>query len=159
MEEATHRLPDGREVSARYDEAEELWIVGLVGQEVDPVSHRAIQEALEVLLEPDEPTKYSSGNWFWNAVDQLGTRETPLGRRAACPCCGYLTFRRGARHSYELCEVCFWEDDGTQFVNPDYGSGANHVSLLEARLNFQRYGASEREFRNSVRPPETGEIP
>lgn len=27
-----------------------------------------------------------------------------------CPCCGFLTL--GERSNFEICPVCFWEDDG-----------------------------------------------
>ncbi|MEV0490026.1 CPCC family cysteine-rich protein [Streptomyces atratus] len=27
-----------------------------------------------------------------------------------CPCCGFVTL--GERGNYEICSVCFWEDDG-----------------------------------------------
>jgi hypothetical protein len=145
--EQIHELPDGRRVAAVYDGEREEWDVRLVDREGDPISHRAIQEALKQLLEPDEPTVYGSGNWFWNAVDFLGTVETPEGRRAPCPCCGELTFRRGARHSYEMCEVCWWEDDGSQYQDPDLPGGANRVSLREAQQIYKRYGVCERQIR------------
>lgn len=34
-----------------------------------------------------------------------------------CPCCGYMTLdRRGA---YDICPVCFWEDDGSEFFGEE----------------------------------------
>lgn len=48
-----------------------------------------------------------------------------------CPCCGKKTLTE--RDNYEICEVCGWEDDDIQSDDPDYSSGANHISLNEAR--------------------------
>jgi hypothetical protein len=30
-----------------------------------------------------------------------------------CPCCGYLMFYEGPG-SYDICKICFWEDDLSQ---------------------------------------------
>ena len=79
------------------------------------------------------------------------------GRRHPCPCCGYLTLIGPASGSYEICEVCFWEDDVVQFENPEYEGGANKVSLREARENFRAFGASEERFLDNVRPPRPDE--
>jgi hypothetical protein len=61
--------------------------------------------------------------------------------------------------SYEICEVCFWEDDIVQFDDPDYDGGANKVSLRQARINFREFGVSEQRFRTHVRPPRADEQP
>ena len=55
----------------------------------------------------------------------------------ACPICRYRTLSE--RYEYEICRVCFWEDDGsTRF---DRYSGPNHCTPREAREAFERYGA------------------
>jgi hypothetical protein len=46
-----------------------------------------------------------------------------------CPCCRFLTRTCSAPGTFELCRVCFWEDDEAQFEDPDYDGGANQVSL------------------------------
>ena len=61
--------------------------------------------------------------------------------------------------TYEICEVCFWEDDSVQFRNPEYEGGANKVSLKDARQNFLDYGVSELCFKSDVRPPRPEEHP
>ena len=61
--------------------------------------------------------------------------------------------------TYVLCPVCFWEDDQIQFEDPDYGGGANKVSLNEARNNFREFRASERQFVHKVRAPREDEMP
>ena len=79
------------------------------------------------------------------------------GVRYACPCCKYLTLR--SRGDYEICKVCFWEDDNVQFEDPDFRGGANVVSLNEGRNNFLAFGASQEQFRNNVRPSRPDEQP
>ncbi len=157
--ESTHTLPDGREVRASFEPVTDEWTVALVGVEGAAASSRVISDALEELLDPDWNAVYRGGTWFWQAADALACRDTPLGRRCACPCCGYLTLLRAPHGTYELCEVCFWEEDGIQLRDPDDAGSANHVSLNQARENFRRYGACERDCRHKVRPPEPAEIP
>lgn len=76
-----------------------------------------------------------------------------------CPCCGYLTKDEEMIGTYEICPVCFWQDDDIQFREPDYAGGANIGSLNEARQNYRKYGATEKRFINHVRQPYEDEIP
>jgi len=73
-----------------------------------------------------------------------------------CPCCGHRTLSEPPG-SHEICEVCFWEDDGVQILDPAYAGGANGSSLMECQANFQRQGASQDRFVGEVRPPADGE--
>jgi Cysteine-rich CPCC len=77
----------------------------------------------------------------------------------ACPCCGFLTLAEEPPGTFEVCPVCFWEDDNLQFSDPDYVGGANRISLNRARENFRILGAASREFVGSVRKPLPPEIP
>jgi hypothetical protein len=80
-------------------------------------------------------------------------------RRYPCPCCGYLTLPEPPTGTYEICQVCFWEDDNIQFDDPDYEGGANTVSLRQARENFRKFGVSELRFESNVRQPRPDEVP
>lgn len=71
----------------------------------------------------------------------------------ACPCCGCLTLPEKPPGTFEVCPVCFWEDDEVQFKNPTQAGGANSISLAEARVNYRRIGAIASEFLDQVRPP------
>jgi hypothetical protein len=51
-----------------------------------------------------------------------------------CPCCGNRTISEP--DSYEICEICRWEDDPVQLSDPDYSGGANHISLNQARARW-----------------------
>jgi hypothetical protein len=80
------------------------------------------------------------------------------GERFPCPVCGYLTLT-DAPGRYDICPVCFWEDDPVQARDPDYAGGPNRVSLKEAKRNFAAFGASKERSRGNVRPPHPDEIP
>lgn len=77
----------------------------------------------------------------------------------ACPCWGYLTIDSEPPGSYDICPVCWWEDDPVQFDEPAYSGGANRVSLETAKRNFAAFGASDEEYRGKVRAPHTEEVP
>jgi rubrerythrin len=55
-----------------------------------------------------------------------------------CPCCGLRTLNRPPPGTYEVCPVCWWEDDPEQFADPDLRGGANVESLHECREAFRR---------------------
>jgi hypothetical protein len=76
---------------------------------------------------------------------------------SACPCCSYLTIAELG--GYEICPVCYWEDDPVQTDNPLPGGGANKESLSEARANFVAFGAIAKEYISRVRPPKPDELP
>ena len=76
-----------------------------------------------------------------------------------CPCCSFLTLCENPPGTYEICPVCFWEDDGVQFSDPDYVGGANHISLNQARRNYAEFGAAEHRVLKWVRKPLPEEIP
>ena len=76
----------------------------------------------------------------------------------ACHCCGFLTLDEYPEGSYEICPVCFWENNHVQLRDPTW-IGANKVSLLEARENFARFGATEERFKSFVRNSHPDEYP
>lgn len=59
--------------------------------------------------------------------------------RFACPCCGYLTIAEPPTGSYEICEVCGWEDDNVQAEDPAFRGGANKNSLNAVRASFLQW--------------------
>ena len=86
-------------------------------------------------------------------ADEVGMSAYP------CPCCGFLTLGESPPGSYEICPVCWWEDDQVQYRDPSYEGGANRVSLAQARRNFLDFGASDPDFVNQARPPRDEEKP
>ncbi|MDT7725951.1 MAG: hypothetical protein QOI21_2527 [Actinomycetota bacterium] len=77
----------------------------------------------------------------------------PRGRPYACPCCRYLTLdERGAS---EICQVCFWEDDGQGDQDADRVRGGpnGRESLTDARERFNEHGSSnEAQFTRAPLP-------
>ncbi len=51
-----------------------------------------------------------------------------------CPVCGQYEFSR--KDSFEVCEICGWEDDSLQEDEPDYAGGANRLSLNQFRKEW-----------------------
>lgn len=62
------------------------------------------------------------------------------GIRFSCPCCGYPTLAE--RGTCEICELCWWEDDGPDDDEADeIRDGPNYgYSLNDAQENFQMFG-------------------
>ena len=58
----------------------------------------------------------------------------------ACPCCGSRTL--GERAAYEICRVCWWEDDGQDNNQADIimGGPNKNISLTLGRYNFIKFG-------------------
>lgn len=63
------------------------------------------------------------------------------------------------RGSFEICEICWWEDDNIGFTDPDVAWGPNDVSLNKARENYRQIGAMSDDALKHVRRPLPDEIP
>jgi hypothetical protein len=63
--------------------------------------------------------------------------------RFRCPCCKYKTLSERAK--YEICAVCFWEDDGQD--------DKRDPSFAKARENFEEFGAAEERLAQYTRRP------
>jgi len=75
-----------------------------------------------------------------------------------CPCCAYITLDEVA--GWEICPVCFWEDDGHSDDTAGEPSGPNDgLSLTAARDNFAKVGVCDVRFLSNVRAPRPDEIP
>ena len=76
-----------------------------------------------------------------------------------CPCCGYRTLDE--RGGYDICPVCYWEDDGQDDEDADVVKGGPNgdLSLTQARQNFKKYGAADIRDLSAVRSPNPGELP
>src|SRR5437868_2485460 len=77
--------------------------------------------------------------------------------KKTCPCCGYLIFDEPPG-SYEICPICFWEDDEVQLRFPALEGGANDPSLIQAQKNFVEFGACEKRFQKNVRKPKGTDV-
>lgn len=66
-----------------------------------------------------------------------------------CPCCESYSLE--TQGGFEICPVCFWEDDPIMEENPNISGGSNDISLNQAKVNYLMYGACEERFIPSVR--------
>jgi len=94
--------------------------------------------------------------WFEQQSHILQWHPIAAAREAGpfrCPCCRCLTLPE--RGGYELCPVCFWEDDGQDDADADVVRGGPNytLSLSTARTNYARIGACEERVLPHVRPP------
>ncbi len=99
--------------------------------------------------------------WFESHCRELTAnsvvRRAEPGVQFACPCCRSLTLHE--RGGYDICPVCFWEDDGQddQDAARVRGGPNGSLSLEQARRNFASFGACEERHRQHVRPPTEAE--
>lgn len=70
-----------------------------------------------------------------------------------CPCCGYKTLP--GRGDYDVCPVCWWEDEG---LEPWEYSGPNAQTLVEAQREHLSESRPYRLRPGKVRPPKRSEV-
>lgn len=74
-----------------------------------------------------------------------------------CACCGYKTL--DINKLFGTCEICHWEDDPIQSIDPDCDFGTNEdITLREAQKNFLEFGAIRKDFIESVRSPSESDV-
>lgn len=76
--------------------------------------------------------------------------EGKLPTWIACPVCKYHTFEIVG--DWDICAVCGWNSDPVQEAMPDDPTGANGISLNQARANFEQFGAISQQILNDVDP-------
>ena len=77
-------------------------------------------------------------------------------RKYKCPCCGYFTLSDIGE--YDICPVCFWEDDPFQREDENYSSGANRdLNLKQGKLNYIKFGTCDKEMLKYCRKPSKDE--
>ena len=55
--------------------------------------------------------------------------------------------------TFDVCPVCFWEDDPARFEDRTLEDGANSPSLQQAQKNYETFGASDEEMVDYIRAP------
>ena len=86
-------------------------------------------------------------------ISNTGNAQMSGKAKFYCPCCGYDTLTEEPPGTYDICPICFWEDDPVQFSDPDYEGGANRISLVQGQMNYEKYGACDKGFiRNVIKP-------
>jgi hypothetical protein len=95
--------------------------------------------------------------WFYQTLEDMDEKSVfappKEGVHYRCPCCHYKTLEE--RGGYDICPVCFWEDDGQDDEDADTNRvfSPNHMSLTRARENYRRFGACQERLIQHVRPP------
>ncbi|WP_414737446.1 CPCC family cysteine-rich protein [Gemmata algarum] len=100
----------------------------------------------------NQSSEESAGREAWL---KYRPRDLPL----RCPCCGCQTLSE--RTAFEICEVCYWEDDGQGDSNADECRGGPNgsLSLREARANYLHFDACEKSMTEHVRCLRPEELP
>ncbi len=95
--------------------------------------------------------------WFYQTLEDMDKQSVfappQEGVRYRCPCCHYKTLEE--RGGYDICPVCYWEDDGQDEEDTDTkrAFSPNHMSLTQARENYRHFGACQERLIQYVRPP------
>lgn len=79
--------------------------------------------------------------------------KPPSDEPYPCPCCHHPTL--GERGSYEICGICFWEDDGQDdpYADEIRGGPNGALSLTQARRNLETCGVSHPRLVKKARLP------
>ena len=82
-----------------------------------------------------------SKEWFeWYVSEATKSKKWAMYKdRYLCPCCFMPTLDE--RSGYEICPICFWEDDGQDSDDADIVRGGpnSNYSLTEARSDFEEF--------------------
>lgn len=94
-------------------------------------------------MEVNEDEIEKKGKWFSNYIDKIENAAHQNHKKYLdyfiCPCCNYPTLTE--RGGYDICRLCFWEDDGQDDSCADevWGGPNSDYSLTEARENFKKH--------------------
>jgi len=88
---------------------------------------------------------------------EVDTVEGDLPGWLPCPVCSHHTFE--VLGDWHTCPVCGWNSDPVQEAVHDDPTGANGISLNQARQNYQLFGAITREKLAHLNPEEKKKYP
>ena len=112
---------------------------------------------------PDDEELQRRRRWFELYCERLENKSVRSGPspgvRYPCPCCYCVTLDE--RGGFDICPVCFWEDDGQDDHDADVVRGGPNggLSLAAARKNYAGIGACEARHLGNVRAPLPHEVP
>lgn len=113
-------------------------------------------------MEPSPDELERREKWFNWYVNQFPNHSVKLPQSDAgphrCPCCRCKTLDE--RGGYDICPICFWEDDGQDEHDADVIRGGPNgcLSLTNARVNYRKFGACEERHVGNVRRPRPDEL-
>lgn len=88
----------------------------------------------------------------------MGAFDITNEEKYRCPCCGCYTYKEEPNGNYDICPVCFWEDDPMAYDDPEQDSSCNHVSLTQAKHNDLDFAACHPDMIQYVRKPDASEL-
>lgn len=98
-------------------------------------------------------------NWYVENLEHESVVHPAEAQPAyRCPCCNSLTFC--GRGHFEICPVCYWEDDGQDETDAATVRGGpnGHLNLVQARENYRRFSVCDLKYKDHVRPPRPKEM-
>jgi len=106
------------------------------------VMNSEFNDAISIILQFE--SRRLSNTYILQKLDSLGHKydsiEGEKFKSFSCPCCGADTLSE--RHGWDICSVCWWEDDGTDNKGASlYYSGPNKgLQLTAARIFYLMCG-------------------
>ena len=82
-------------------------------------------------------------------MDHKDKIEILKNAKVHCSCCGFITLFK--KQGFEICPICFWQDD---VLDDKSFSGANGMNIKEAIENYKKIGACNEEMFKNVLPKE-----
>lgn len=147
-----------RELSDQHPE----WALGKLIFRLAALAHVNVYDIEDEQLLQAARSNSPGLQWFTWYTDKLEHASTFCERRDElsyrCPCCYHRTlYERGG---FEICPVCYWEDDGQDDVDADTVRGGPNgdLSLAQARENYTKYGVCDPKFAEHIRPPRLAEV-
>jgi hypothetical protein len=106
-------------------------------------------------LSPEELARREA--WFNEYTERLDSQPPQLPLR--CPCCRCKSLTK--RGEFEVCPICYWEDDGQDDHDADVirGGPNRRLSLTQARANYRLFYACEKRHVPNVRAALPDELP
>ena len=111
-----------------------------------------------ILLAGGDPLFYGIARYLTETLGiQVDSVEGDLPTWLPCPACSYRTF--AIVGDWDVCPVCGWTSDPVQEAIHDDPTGANGISLNDARKNFQTIGAISEAKAATLNPDDKNKYP
>jgi hypothetical protein len=137
------------------------WHLAELMENLANLAHIPLFDAEDGELLQAATTENPGVQWFLDYASRLESKATmaPAHTRPTyrCPCCYFRTlYERGG---FEICPICYWEDDGQDDSDADsrWGGPNGVLSLTEARKNYSQFKTYDPKFIDHCREPRVEE--
>jgi hypothetical protein len=137
------------------------WHLAELMENLASLAHTRLYDAEDSELLQAAAGENPGVRWFLDYVDRFESKATvaPFQSRPAyrCPCCRFRTLHE--RGGFEICPVCYWEDDGQDESDADsrWGGPNGVLSLTDARNNYSQFKTCDPRFIEHCREPRPDE--